>query len=100
MKYKVIVNNETFEVDVEQGNNEDLKVTIEGKTYQVNIEKLERVRSEDMVIPTVLKTISPQQATKKSGKVEFKEGNILAPMTGKIISIKVKLFSSNNQLIF
>jgi len=86
---------------------EKFSIKIDGKTYQINLPKLDREKSfqlkvDELVFKAEVKTpvakastttfmpASLSPARKSVAQKEVTEGAVVAPMTGKIISVKVK----------
>jgi glutaconyl-CoA decarboxylase len=97
------------ELEVDKPNFEKFSVKIDGKTHQINLPKLDREKNFQLKVDEVtfkaeVKTpmakasttttfapasVSPV-ARKSVAQKEAVEGAVVAPMTGKIVSVKVK----------
>jgi len=91
MKMKVIIDNETYEVDVEDVHSRPVIAVVEGERYEVWPEK-ESLEAESLsTAPVAAKPASVQAPPQKSP--EFKTGNskdVTAPLPGVIVAVLVK----------
>jgi glutaconyl-CoA decarboxylase len=95
------------ELQAEKPDFEKFSINIDGKTYQINLPKLDREKSFQLkvdevafnaevrtpVVKASTTTFAPASFSpvrKSVAQKEVVEGAIVAPMTGKIVSVKVK----------
>jgi len=95
---------ETGKLDFEKG----FEIRVDGRTYKVELPKIERekplqIKVDEVKFTTEVKTTrrqaittfepTPQASTRKTttlSKQNHVEGAVTAPMTGKIVSVKIK----------
>jgi glutaconyl-CoA/methylmalonyl-CoA decarboxylase subunit gamma len=68
----------------------NLRITVEGRTYNVTVEVLEEGQLSAPLsapaVPTVVSTPAPKASAAPTGS-----GEVLCPLSGKLVSIEVKL---------
>ena len=93
---------QTDTTDTEKG----FPITVAGKTYQVRVPKIDLAKTCQMEVEEVAFKVEVKTSTQKTAltvaepalitparritKKQFAEGSVTAPMTGKIVSVKVK----------
>ncbi|CAB49799.1 acetyl-CoA carboxylase biotin carboxyl carrier protein subunit [Pyrococcus abyssi] len=93
MKVKVVVNGKEYEVDVEEVMPGKFRVTLEGKTYEVEANLGIQVAPVQTQVatpaPTPTPTPTPVQAP-TTPQVQASENVVTAPMPGKVLKILVQ----------
>ncbi|MFA5263353.1 MAG: biotin/lipoyl-containing protein [Opitutaceae bacterium] len=70
-----------------------LRITVEGRAYDVTVEVLEEGRqSEPVFVPVASASVSaPVSGAKLGSAPAASAGDVLSPLSGKLVSIEVKL---------
>lgn len=103
MKYKIAVGEKKFEVEIEAIKDGLAQVTVNNETYEVNIENFAEVtgggaikQSRPMPAPSGKKAsqppdISPSQKPVPASPLAAGSGVISAPISGRILEVKAKV---------
>lgn len=92
MKYKLNVNNQTYEVEIENINARPVVVTVDGQRFEVMPENDKQVEVQQEAGAKVESKPSPQVAAPLAASLPPANGNhtLTAPLPGTVIEIFVK----------